>query len=59
MRGDWRRSLPSITIRRSPGGEAKKPSATPGYRLANPLGCLIQNVQTPAADVSGYDFEDS
>ena len=31
-----------------PGGRRpKKPSATPGYRLANPSGCLIQNVQTP------------
>jgi hypothetical protein len=32
-----------------PGGRRpKKPSATSGYRLANPSGCLIQNVQTPA-----------
>jgi hypothetical protein len=47
-------------VRRYPEvARPKKPSATSGYRLANPLGCLIQNAQTPAADVGGYDFEGS
>jgi hypothetical protein len=35
-----------------PGGRRpKKPSATSGYRLANPSGCLIQNVQTIASSL--------
>jgi hypothetical protein len=35
-----------------PGGRRpKKPSATSGYRLANPSGCRIQNIHTPGRAV--------